>query len=92
MDKPVWAECPKGVQFTVYDRENGERDVYFLAIDWYKEPSALRYANLIISGNKHKVTFPFGTMIKVSVWLKYAAYPHTENAEVISVKDGIARV
>jgi len=91
LSEPVWAECTRGTQFALYDRGE-EKDVYFLAADWYKAPEALRSATLRIGEHKHTVTFPFGTMIKASVWQNYAAYPHSENAEVISVKNGIAEL
>ena len=87
----VWAEASVGTQFAVYDRGE-QKDVYFLAADWYKAPEALRSATLRIGDHKHTVTFPFGTMIKASVWQSYGAYPHSESAEVVSVKDGIARL
>jgi hypothetical protein len=29
-------------------------------------------------------------MIKATVWQNFAAYPHTEDAEVLSVKNGVA--
>ena len=87
----VWAEATKGTQFALYDRGE-EKDVYFLAIDWYRPTQPLRTATLRIGENRHTVSFPFGTMIKASVWEDYAAYPHSEEAEVISVKNGIARI
>ncbi len=90
-NEPVFAECTPGTQFAVYDRGE-EKDIYFLAADWYKSPETLRTAILRIGDNCHKVNFPFGVMIKASVWQSFGAYPHTENAEVISVKDGIAKL
>ena len=90
-DEPVYAECTRGTQFAVYDRGD-EKDVYFLAADWYKTPEILRSAKLRIGENLHEISFPFGVMIKASVWQDYGAYPHSEDAEVISVKDGIAKL
>ena len=90
-DEHVWAEATQGTQFSVYDRGE-ETDVYFLAADWYRAPENMRTATLRIGKNNHVVTFPFGTMIKASVWQGYGAYPHTESAEVISVKDGVAKL
>ena len=90
--EPVFAECPKGIQFALYERENGERDVYFLAIDWYKSPEKNRSATLRIGENKHTVNMPFGTMIKASVWDKFGAYAHSEEGEVISVEGGVAKL
>jgi hypothetical protein len=40
----------------------------------------------------YTVSFLFGTMIKVCVWENLGAYPHSESAEVISVKNGIAKL
>ena len=90
-NEPVWAESTTGTQFAVYDRGE-ERDVYFLASDWYRAPELIRSATLRIGEHRHTVKFPFGTMIKASVWKNFAAYPHTEDAEVISVKNGVAKL
>jgi hypothetical protein len=87
----IFAEASSGVEFAVYDRDS-ERDVYFLAVDWYRAPEILRHAKLIIGKNEHEISLPFGVMIKASVSGGFAAYPDSENAEVISVKDGIARL
>ena len=87
----VWAEATQGTQFAAYDRGD-ETDVYFLAADWYRAPENMRTATLRVGENKHTVSFPFGTMIKASVWQTYGAYPHTESAEVISVKNGVAKL
>ncbi len=89
--EPVWAECAPGTQFAIYDRGE-ERDVYFLAADWYRAPDLIREATLRIGDNRHTVSFPFGTMIKAAVSQKFAAYPHSEDAEVISVKNGVAKL
>ena len=91
IDEPVWVESDDRVQFAIYDRGD-ERDVYFLAMDWYKDPTAPRSATLRIGENRHALSFPFGTMIKATVWNSYAAYPHSEDAEVISVENGVARL
>ena len=90
-NEPVWVDASAGTQFAVYDRGE-ERDVYFLAADWYRAPENMRSATLRIGDKCYVVTFPFGTMIKASVWKHFGAYPHSENAEVISVKDGIAKL
>ena len=87
----VWAEATQGTQFAAYDRGD-ETDVYFLAADWYRAPENMRTVTLRVGENKHTVSFPFGTMIKASVWQSFAAYPHTESAEVISVKNGVAKL
>jgi len=87
----IYAKADSGVEFAVYERDS-ERDIYFLAVDWYRAPEILRHAKLRIEENEFDITLPFGVMIKTSVCDKYAAFPHSENAEVISVKDGMARV
>lgn len=87
----VYAKADSGVEFSVYERGD-ERDVYFLAVDWYRAPDIERHAKLIIGASAHDISLPFGVMIKASVFEGFAAYPHCEHGEVISVKDGIARV
>ena len=90
-DESVWAEASLGTQFAVYERD-GERDVYFLAADWYRPVDVLREAKIRIGENIHTLKFPFGVMIKASASGDFCAYPHSEDAEVISVKDGVARL
>ncbi|MBO5879133.1 MAG: hypothetical protein J6Q68_01085, partial [Clostridia bacterium] len=90
-DESAWARCERGVQFALYERPEA-RDVYFLACDWYRAPEIMRSATLIVGENEHTVTFPFGVMIKAVVSSCYAAYPHSEQGEVVSVKDGVATV
>lgn len=90
-DEDVRAETGAGVEFSVY-KDGDETDVYFLAVDWYRDPSEQRRATLCLGNTRHVLSFPFGVMIKAAVWENFAAYPHSEDGEVLSVKNGVARL
>ncbi len=89
--EPVRVICGDGMESAIYKRGD-ERDVYFLAVDWYRKSELSRRAKLIIGRHEHEIKLPFGVMIKASVASEYAAYPHSEDAEVISIKDGVALI
>lgn len=84
-NEAVWASTGDDVAFTVYQQEDGSRHIYFLAVDWYKDPDNLRQAELRISENRYPVSMPFGTMIKCVSANGIGVWPHTEDGEVLSV-------
>jgi len=88
----VWVVCGDDVQFTAYDQADGSRHLYLLAVDWYRDPSALRSCAVRIDGHEYPVQMPFGVMIKCVSDGRCAAWPHDENGEVLCVNDSCARV
>ena len=88
----VWAECGDDVQFTAWDQPDGSRHINLLAVDWYRDPAALRSAALRVGGCRHPVTLPFGTLIKAVAMGDRAAWPHDESGEVLSLTDRGAMV
>ncbi len=72
-EEKVWATADELVEFSAYD-DNGIKTLYFLAVDWYNNPEAIRYATLKAGDYSYKVEIPFGTMIKcvsngdISMW------------------------
>ena len=86
----IWASTGNDVEFTVYDQENGAKHLYFLAVDWYRDPAIVRHATLRIKDQTYDVEMPFGTMIKCVVQNGVAAWAESEDGEVLSVgKDHI---
>ncbi|MBQ9761267.1 MAG: hypothetical protein IJW16_07960 [Clostridia bacterium] len=83
----VWARTGDDVEFVVYDQEDGTKHVYFLAVDWYREPEFLRHAELCIDGKTYGVYLPFGRMIKCVTKDGIAAWAESEDGEVLSITD-----
>ena len=88
----VWVKANENVQFAVYNQDDGSKHVYFLAVDWYTEPTALRACTLRISDKTYAVELPFGVMYKCVVKDGTGAYCHSENGEVLSVSSDFIRV
>jgi len=90
-DEEVYAKGDSNVQFTVYNNEDGSKNVYFIATDWHKD-NGDGEGTLIAYGNEYKINVPFYELIKVTVKDGYAVYPENYECEVISIADGIATV
>ena len=86
----VWAETGDDVEFAVYEQENGSRHIYFLAVDWYRQPDFDRSATLRLGGVRYSIPVPFGVMLKCVCNKDVAVIAESEDGEVISVRDGIA--
>ena len=82
-EENAWIECGEDVQFTVYDQENGDRDIYVLAVDWYNDPAAERTFTLCVDGYKYELHIPFGIMMKIAVKNGKAVFAYSEDAEII---------
>ncbi len=90
--EPFWAKCGSDVEFSVYEAEDGSRSLYLLAVDLFNDPAALRSATLMADGYEYPISVPFGVMIKC-VWQAGAIlYPHSENAEVLEIRENSALV
>lgn len=83
----VWAESGDRTEFSVYDQEDGSRHVYFLAVDWYREPAEERHATLRLGTATYDVAMPFGVLIKCVCRDGIAAWAGSEEGEVLSVTD-----
>lgn len=82
----AWIECGNDVQFTVYDRENGNRDIYVIAVDWYNDPTLARKFTLRVGSDRYELQLPFGTMLKIAVNGNKAAFVYSEAAEIVFVE------
>jgi len=83
----VWAQTGEDVEFTVYQQENGDHHVYFLAVDWFRDPEPLRHATLRIGSQKYDISLPFGVMLKCVVAGDRAAWAESEDGEVLKISD-----
>ena len=88
----IWAESGDRTEFAVYDQADGSRHIYFLAVDWYREPDAMRHASLLLNGIQYDVALPFGVMLKCVCRNDTAVWASNEDGEVLFLVDGKATV
>ncbi len=88
----AWCETPAEVGSAVWEQPDGSRHFYFIANDWYHPKDDIRTAMLRIGNDRYEIQMPFGTMIKCVVSNACAAWPHSEDGEVLSVTDGAVTV
>jgi hypothetical protein len=75
------------VQAVIYDLPDGTQAVYFIAVDWQKDPKAIRTAQLRINGTRYEITLPFGVMKKALVKDGTAVLCQSETADVLRLTD-----
>lgn len=85
-------ECDERVQFAVYEQDDNSRNIYVTAVDWYKDPSEIRKAELVLNGKKYPVEMPFGVMFKIVINDNIAAWTDTESSEVLCVNENEIKV
>lgn len=90
--EPVWASCGDDVEFAVYRQADGGSHVYFLAMDWYREPDFLRHATLRVGAEQYDVEMPFGVMLKCVCNDQTAVWAKSEEGEVLSLGKNTATV
>ena len=88
----AWIECGNDIEFTVYDREDGKRDIYVLAVDWYNDPHTNRSFTLRLGSHKYSLKIPFGTMLKIVIKGNIAAFVYNEDAETDFGEDNTVTV
>ncbi len=90
-EEKIRARGNENVQFTVFENENGSRNVYFIATDWHKDCGDGEGV-LVVGENEYTIPVPFGTLIKTAVYQNVALYPDCDTAEVILLTSSTARV
>lgn len=80
----VWAKTGNDVGTAMYKQSDGSMHCYFIAVDWYNGRDGIRRAELLVDDNSYAVELPFGLMTKVVVNNGFAAWPLSENGEVIT--------
>ncbi|NJP39887.1 hypothetical protein HCH52_02305 [Oscillospiraceae bacterium HV4-5-C5C] len=83
--EPVAVQTEANALHAIYVREDGSRDVYLTAIDWYHAPDKPRQAWLRLLEHTYPVSFPFGVLLKIVCWDRLAAWCDSEDAEVLAV-------
>ena len=87
----VYAQGNENVQFTVFDNDDGSKNIYFIATNWHeKDPSG--YGTLLIGEEKYEVFVPYGQLVKIAVKDDIALYPEEDSGEVISINKSYATV
>jgi len=92
-EESIYAEGDRNIQFAFFKREDGGRDIYFIATDWHKEnPDGV--GTLILGGEKYDIPVPWGQTVKISARGGVAVYPEKDENEVLFVDTdaGKARV
>lgn len=82
-NEAVFPVVKNDVQAVVYDLPDGSQAVYFIAVDWWKDPNAVRTAQLRINGVHYEVCLPFGVMKKALVKDGIAVLCQSESADVL---------
>ena len=80
----VYGQGAHNVQFTVFNQNNDEKHIYFLATDWYNDSQDARLGYLILNGNCYTVEVLFGQLVKIVCYGETAVWPLRDCNEVIS--------
>ena len=91
-EEDVYAEMGDDVEFAIYKQKDGTKHLYFLATDWYRDPTPLRTATLRLGDCRYPVTLPFGVMLKCVTDGETAVWAENEDGEVLSVTGDTATV
>ena len=83
----VFPVTGKDTQGVVYDLPDGTQAVYFIAVDWWNDPEAIRTPKLRINGVHYDVELPFGVMKKALVSSGTAVLCQSESADVLRFTD-----
>ena len=79
----VFPVTGKDTQGVVYDLPDGTQAVYFIAVDWWNDPEAIRTPKLRINGVHYDVDLPFGVMKKALVKDGTAVLCQSESADTL---------
>lgn len=91
-EETIYARGNEDVQFAVYDQGNGQKHIYLLATDWYRDPDALRMGELVLDGITYPVEVPFGQLVKAVSCGGKAVWPCEDCNEVLSFDGKRAKV
>lgn len=91
-EEPVWGQTGDDTEFAVYRQEDGSTHVYFLAVDWYRDPVPCRHAQLRIGQVCYDVAMPFGVLVKCVTDGQRAAWATSEEGEVLTLTEAGIRV
>jgi hypothetical protein len=78
------------VQAVVYDLEDGTKEAYLVAVDWWNDKEKERRARVCIGDDCYHVTLKFGAVKKLSVKDGVGILCQSEDCDVIGYEDGKA--
>lgn len=90
-EESIYARGDRNVQFSVFQLENGGREIYFIATDWHKETPDGQ-GTLLLGVQEYTIPVPWGQLVKVSAYGESALYPTKDENEVICFDGATARV
>jgi hypothetical protein len=91
-EEPSFIRCNEDVEFAIYDQDDRSCHIYVLAVDWYNPPEALRKAELLIGNVSYGFSIPFGVLLKMVISDQTAAWPLSEDGDVLSLWNGKMKV
>ena len=80
--------CGEDVGYTTYVQKDDARHFYLTAVDWYCESEHMRKAKLRMGKEKYSINIKFGDIVKIVAKNNIAAWPESDEAEILSVTDG----
>lgn len=83
----VFPEVENNVQAVVYDLPDASQAVYFIAVDWWNDPTVERTARLRINSTHYDLNLPFGILKKALVKGDLAVLCQSESADVLRITD-----
>lgn len=87
----IYADGNRNVQFAVYERGDGGRDIYFISTDWHKIcPDGV--GALRLGCHRYEIPVLWGQLVKVTAFGNSALYPKDDENEVISFDGSVARL
>jgi len=90
-EEKIYAKGSRNVQFSVFELENGGREIYFIATDWHKEnPDG--EGSLVLGAQEYPISVPWGQLVKVTAFSESALYPLQDENEVIFFDGVTARL
>lgn len=76
------------IQTAVYDLENGDCEIYFIAIDWWNTPENVHKAELKVGDSIYSISLPHGIMKKAYVHGDIAVWADSESADILCESNG----
>ncbi|MBE6590716.1 MAG: hypothetical protein E7646_01585 [Ruminococcaceae bacterium] len=78
------------VQAVVYELEDGTKEAYLVAVDWWNDADKQRRARVCIGDDCYPVTLGLGVVKKLSVNGKVGILCQSEDCDVVTYEDGKA--
>lgn len=91
-DEKVWIEGGDGIEFSIYDSEDGTRYFYLISVDILADENAEKTAILRVGDDRYEISFPFGRLVKVAVRDGVAVWSDSESLEIGEISMNLAKV